>query len=130
MRTPRRTRTKANTKPIAQIQLPTRFFEALTENQVELLHDAALQILSQTGVRFDVPAAVEHFRKAGAKIDGARVFIERDLVEHALSTCPSEYTLHARNPAHNVKIGGRNAAVMPGGGPPYVYDLDLSLIHI
>jgi len=104
--------------------LPERPFTLLASDQIAQIHAASLKILTQTGVRFDEPAAVAHFRKAGARVEGKRIYLEPDLIARCLATAPSQYTLHARNPAHNVTIGGRSAAVMPGGGPPFVHDLE------
>ena len=50
--------------------------------------------------------------------------IGRDIVEEALKTPPSEFTFHARNPAHNIQIGGKWIAFAPVGGPPNCSDMD------
>ena len=39
-------------------------------------------------------------------------------------TAPREFTLHARNPARDVRFGGDATVFSPVGGPPFVYDLD------
>lgn len=106
------------------IRLPASPFKLLSEGQIEQLHEASLQILSRTGVQFDEPQALAYFRKAGARVEGNRVTIERDLIESCLNSAPFRYTLQARNPEHSVTIGGDSCAVMPGGGPPYVLDLN------
>jgi trimethylamine--corrinoid protein Co-methyltransferase len=103
--------------------LPASRFELIHSSQVEQIHEASLSILARTGVVFNEATAVDHFRRAGARVEGNRVYLDRDLIEHCLATTPAGYTLYARNPAHNVTIGGHHCAVMPGGGPPYVRDL-------
>ena len=50
--------------------------------------------------------------------------IGRDIIEEALKTPPAEFTFHARNPAHNIRIGGKWIAFAPVGGPPNCSDLD------
>ena len=99
-------------------------WRVLNENQIEQLHQAALTILARTGVVFNSPEALGYFRQAGARINENRVYLTPDLIEHALSTAPSAYKLHARNPANSLTIGGESCAVMPGGGPPFVRDLE------
>ena len=42
----------------------------------------------------------------------------------AIRTAPSEFTLHARNPAHHLVIGGDWMAFGTVGSPPNVADLD------
>ena len=108
-------------RPITSSLTPLDF---LASEQVEAIHTASLHILAQTGVRFDSDGALDHFRTAGARVEGDRVFLEEALLHHCLQSAPARYTLHARNPAHNVTVGGDACAVMPAGGPPYVLDLD------
>ncbi len=83
-----------------------------------------MRILADTGLRFLAPDAIRHFKQAGARVEGDRVFLDESLVSASLQTAPGMFTLHARNSAHNVTIGGDHCAVMPGGGPPFVLDLD------
>jgi len=96
----------------------------LSESQVEQIHEAALVILARTGVVFNSVEALNHFQKAEARVEGNRVYLERELIEHCLASAPAEYTLQARNPANSVRIGGDHCAVMPGGGPPFARDLN------
>ncbi|MEJ2750180.1 MAG: trimethylamine methyltransferase family protein [Anaerolineae bacterium] len=104
--------------------LPERPFTLLAPEQIEQIHAASLKILARTGVVFNEATAVAHFRQAGARVEGNRVYLEPELIRHCLASTPAQYTLHARNPAQSVTIGGRSGAVMPGGGPPFVRDLD------
>ena len=46
------------------------------------------------------------------------------LVEELIATAPAEFTLHARNPARNVVLGGRHLVFSSVGGPAFVTDLD------
>ena len=68
--------------------------------------------------------AIRIYKEAGAKVDGERVRIGRDIVAEALKTPPSEFTFHARNPAHTIQIGGKWIAFAPVGGPPNCSDTD------
>jgi trimethylamine--corrinoid protein Co-methyltransferase len=96
----------------------------LNPAQVEQIHEASLHILARTGVDFKSRPALDYFRRAGARVEGERVYLERALLEQCLATAPARYTLHARNPANTITIGGDTCAVMPGGGPAYVLDLE------
>ncbi len=110
--------------PTKLIPLPRWPFVLYSEGQIEQLHEASLHILSHTGVVFDEPQALVHFRRAGARVKEKRVTLSRDLIESCLATVPAKYRLQARNPDRSVPIGGNWSAVMPGGGPPYVHDLE------
>lgn len=128
-RTGRRKRSRTQTKPrplpagSRPFLLPESPFNLLSPGQIEQIHEASLTILARTGVVFNQPDALAHFRRAGAHVEANRVYLASELINHCLATAPAEYTLHARNPAQNVTLGGRSAAVMPGGGMPFVRDL-------
>lgn len=107
--------------PIRSSLPPLNF---LSPEQVEQIHAASLDILAHTGVRFNSEDALAHFRVAGARLEEDRIFLQDELLRHCLQSAPARYTLRARNPDHDVTIGGSARAVMPAGGPPYVLDLD------
>jgi len=116
----------APTTPAHSQPLIARFakFNLIADADVERIHAASLAVLEKTGVVFKSDAAIDAFRSAGARTHGQQVFLDRPLLEACLATTPAQYTLHARNPANNVTIGGDFCATMPGGGPPYVHSLD------
>ena len=99
-------------------------FEILTKTQLEKVHATSLRILEQIGVDFGDLPALEVLKKGGAKIDGQRVFFPPGLVEEQIKKPPAEFTLHARNPEHDIVIGGSNTVFAPGYGAPFVTDLE------
>ncbi|MFC1880315.1 trimethylamine methyltransferase family protein [Thermodesulfobacteriota bacterium] len=99
-------------------------FEILTKTQLEKVHETSLRILAQIGIDFGYSPALEVLKKGGAKVDGQRVFFPPGLVEKQIKKPPAEFTLYARNPEHNVVIGGRNTVFAPGYGAPFVTDLE------
>ena len=99
-------------------------YEIITKKQIEDIHDATLEVLEKTGVVFHYQPALEIFCKAGAKVDGNRVYFPNRLVEEQVKKAPSHFTLNARNPENNVIVGGDNIVFIPGYGAPYVSDLD------
>ena len=57
----------------------------LNETQLKDIHEAALQILDQTGMTIHLPEAVELLREHGARVEGEdRVRIPPAMVEKAL----------------------------------------------
>ncbi len=99
-------------------------YEFLNEKQIEQIHEATLKILEDIGMEFRYQPALDVFKKAGAKIEGEKVFLTREMVEENVKKAPSQFTLHARNPENNVVIGGDNIAFSPCYGAPFVMDLD------
>jgi trimethylamine--corrinoid protein Co-methyltransferase len=98
-------------------------FEVLTEEALQIIEQNAEIILEEVGVNFlENPAALQRWRDAGADVQGERVHIPRGLARKLCATAPSSFTQHARNPARNVDIGGRNLVLAPVYGPPFVRD--------
>jgi trimethylamine--corrinoid protein Co-methyltransferase len=122
-------RSDAAHSPIPQLQWsqpqltldPSRI---VSDDQIEQIHRQSLRVLEEIGMDVVYPEAREIFRRAGASVEGDRVRIGRDIVEEALKTPPAEFIFHARNPQHDVRIGGRWIAFAPVGGPPNCSDLD------
>ena len=99
--------------------------EILNEEALEIIEANAETVLAEIGVNFvENPAALDLWREAGAEVDGERVRIPRGLARKLCATAPREFTQHARNPARNVVIGGRNLVLAPVYGPPFVRDLN------
>ncbi|MGY9036798.1 trimethylamine methyltransferase family protein [Sulfitobacter sp. BSw21498] len=98
-------------------------YEVLTEEALEVIEYNADTVLEEIGVNFpDNPEALALWREAGADVTGDRVRIPRGLARELCKTAPSQFTQHARNPARNVEIGGRNLVLAPVYGPPFVRD--------
>ena len=110
--------------PFQQPRLTLEPSRILSDDQIETIHRQSLRVLEDIGMDIIYPEARDILEKAGAKVDGDRVRIGREIVEEALKTPPAEFTFHARNPAHNVRIGGNWITFAPVGGPPNCSDLD------
>src|SRR3954464_1967825 len=70
--------------------------------------------------------AREVVRAAGAETtpDSLRVRFDPAMVTELIKTAPAQFTLHARNPAYDVELGGDWIAFGTVGSPPNVADLD------
>jgi trimethylamine--corrinoid protein Co-methyltransferase len=95
-------------KPFRQ---PCRRFppmEIVSADELEAIHRASLIILEEIGMDFLNAEARRLLREAGADVrEGSqRVRFDRGLIEEKIRTVPAEFTLHARNPAHNLRFGG------------------------
>jgi trimethylamine--corrinoid protein Co-methyltransferase len=118
-----RTSVKIETAKYIERNIPN--FEVLTEEALEIIEYNAETILEEVGVNFvNNPAALDRWRAAGAMVDGERVRIPRGLARKLISTAPSQFTQHARNPERNVVIGGKSLVLAPVYGPPFVRDMD------
>jgi len=99
---------------------------AFSDDRVEAIHDTALRVIEELGIRVLNDAARDYFKAAGADVDNdsLMVKIDRALVEKALETAPSEFVMHGATPESNVTLGGDNIAFVSVGGPPHISDLD------
>jgi trimethylamine--corrinoid protein Co-methyltransferase len=113
-------------RPWAQPRMRYKPTEVISTDELESIHDASLRILSEIGMDFLDADAREILRRAGADVrDGVeRVRFDPAMVQEVIRTAPSEFTLHARNPAYDVRLGGDWIAFGTVGSPPNVSDLD------
>lgn len=98
--------------------------EVISEDQVEAIHRAALRVLAEVGMRVLDAAARGLYAGAGARVVEETVFLDPGLVEERLATVPARFTLAARNPAKDLRVGGADCVYTSVGGPAYVMDLD------
>ena len=98
--------------------------EPMTPEQIEKIDAASMDILENVGVIFRDPIALADWTRAGAKVVGDRVYLDRALVRDLISTIPETFTYHARNPANNLPFGADHAIFVPMTGAPFLRDLD------
>jgi len=82
----------------------------ISKNDVEKIHENVLRILSEVGVKFENPKALEVFKKHGARVDGETVYIDRKMLEDALSTAPEKFTIYSCTKGE-VTVGGGSMLV-------------------
>jgi trimethylamine--corrinoid protein Co-methyltransferase len=123
---PQRNITAIPLRPWKQFSLPYRPIEILSADQIEAIHDTALTILEEIGMKVLSPRARELYAHGGAHLvpSDDRVRFDRAMVMEWLAKAPAEFTLIARDPAKTVKVGGKNGIFSSVGGPAYVCDLD------
>ena len=98
--------------------------EILSGSQVEQIDAASIDILENVGVIFRDDIALADWRRAGAKVVGDRVYLDRGLVRELITTIPEKFTYHARDPEKNIPFGGNRAMFVLMTGAPYLRDLD------
>jgi len=116
-------------KTIAQkpFRQPRRRFppmQIVSADELEAIHRTSLTILEEIGMDFLNAEARDILVRAGARVDGQRVRMDRGLIESAIATAPEEFTLHARNPAHHVHFGGDRVAFPQMASAPNCTDAD------
>ena len=81
----------------------------LSDAEVERVHEKALEMLEDLGMKFEGAEAREYFAKAGAEVSGQIVKIPRSIIEEGLKTVPKreEFVLYGRTPDKDVHVKDR-----------------------
>ena len=98
--------------------------EPMTPEQIEKIDAASMDILENVGVQFRDNIALADWKRAGAKVVGEMVYLDRHLVRELIASIPESFTYHARNPANNLPFGNDHAIFVPMTGAPFLRDLD------
>jgi trimethylamine--corrinoid protein Co-methyltransferase len=102
---------------------PTRL---ISDDELESIHQASMKVLSDIGLDVLHEEARAMMKAAGADVRAGseRVRFDPELILELISTCPSEFTLHARNPAHDLRFGGDNVIFAQMASAPNASDAD------
>ena len=93
----------------------------LTDDQMQIVHEKACEILEKKGIVFESDDCVAVFRQRGCKIEGNTVFISKELVEKSVAQVPKTFTLTAPNPDRSVTVG-EGILIHPAGGEVFILD--------
>lgn len=97
-----------------------------SEDRVQAIHNTALRVLEELGIKVLLPDARARFKSAGAIVDEstAMVRIGRDLVEEALSTAPRSINVRAGSSDRDLVLELGMLAIQTGAGSPNTTDLE------
>lgn len=94
------------------------------QKKTEQLHNASMQILEQVGMRIHHPEILDLLAQNNIRVTGETVFFTRDQIMAHVAAAPPKFTLHARNPEHDLEIGGDRVEFAAGYGCPAIIDAD------
>ena len=97
-------------------------FEILSEGALETVERGWRRLVSEIGIQFDHPRALDLFRAAGCEVEEARVRFDPDFLLEQAAKAPREFDMRARNPEYDLHIGGDSMIFAPTQGPPFVRD--------
>jgi trimethylamine---corrinoid protein Co-methyltransferase len=94
----------------------------------EILDEAALaeiergwrRIVSELGIEFLHPDALDYLRDAGQEVEGELVRFDPDWILEQVAKAPAEFDLQARNAERTVHIGGNHMVFSAVYGCPFV----------
>ena len=122
----RAARTARASASVPYITRKIPYFEVLSEEGLALIEHNADTILEEIGLDFrDDPETIAVLKAGGAEVQGERVRFARGLCRKIIrASAQREFTQYARNPAHNVAIGGGNTVFAPAYGSPFIRSID------
>ncbi|WP_420860239.1 trimethylamine methyltransferase family protein [Marivivens marinus] len=129
-RTSRRRGRKSATDPQSQrkvnyreLRNPFPVMSVFSDDEAANMHQTALRMLEDLGMKVLLPEARKIYAAAGARVEGEMVFLGREIVEAALSTAPRSIHCRAGAAHRDVVLELGALAFQPGAGAPHATDL-------
>ncbi len=110
---------------IKSITDPKLQLEILSQDQLRQIHEATLQIIERTGVRFPSDWALDIWEQHGAEVDRDTQVVKArpELIEKALKLGKPVYPLSARDPQQDLTLDGNHVYLGTDGCGVQVKDL-------
>lgn len=96
----------------------------MTMTREQKIHNAAMEILRDTGVAFHNDRAIEILKEHGIRVEGKIAYFTEDQVWEWVKKAPESFTIYARNPEYNVFMGGNTVNPAPTYGCAFMDDWD------
>ena len=109
---------------LPELERKIPWVDLLSEEQVQTIHEASMDIIEEVGVEFRCEDAIAMWKATGASVDGVRVRIDREHLMELVGTAPSSYTMIARDRSFDATVGDGKTIFTPSYGAPYVLGLD------
>ena len=112
-------------KKIKSITNPKLHLDILTSDEVNMIHDATLNIIENVGVRFPSKRALDIWEANGATVDHESMIVKvkPTLIEEAIKKAPPKYQLCARDPQQDLPLDGNHVFVGTDGCGVEIIDI-------
>ena len=98
------------------------FAALLTQEQIERIHEASLEILEDVGLKVRYEPARELFKKNGCIVEEERVKFPRAVVEKFRKMAPATFTFHGRDPKFDKTIPQDSPVIVTASSAPDIID--------
>src|SRR4051795_8709550 len=95
-------------------------YEILSEDAMAVLDRGWRRIVTEIGIEFLLPEALEAFRAAGQQVEGEKVILDPEFVLEQVGKAPREFDVQSRNPEKSIHLGGQHMAFASVYGCPFV----------
>ena len=98
-------------------------YKPLKDADLVRIHETALKLLETVGIGQAIPSCVEAMTARGCWMnERGRLCIPRALVEDILATCAREFTLHGRDPKHDMEPSGKRVYFGTAGAAVHIVE--------
>lgn len=113
------------TTPIKSITDPRLKLQILSDEDVQRIHTATLDVIEHVGVRFPSKRALDIWEEHGATVDREKSIVKAPggLIERAIAQCPPVYSLAARIPDQDLPLDGNHVYLGTDGCGVQIIDL-------
>ena len=103
-----------------------QFAEFLTKQEVEQVHDGALEILEKTGIQVNNETARKIYADHGCHVDSASLIVKipRDIVEQYRKLFVPTFTFRGRDPQFDRTIPNQSPLIVTASSAPNIIDPD------
>ncbi|WP_120501143.1 trimethylamine methyltransferase family protein [Roseovarius sp. EL26] len=116
---------KVNPAPPGQLG---GMYQPLTEAELSSIYETALRLLEELGMGEVPDNLAKILTEAGAKaIPGERYSFPRTMVEEMMGKAAKTFTLHGRDDARSIEVGGKSVHFGTGGAAVQALDLETGL---
>ncbi|SFI31778.1 trimethylamine methyltransferase family protein [Jannaschia pohangensis] len=107
-----------------QLRSPFPHMNVFSDDEIAAMHDTALRILEELGIKVLLPEARKIYAQGGARVDETTqmVYIGRDIVEAGLASAPKSIACMAGARHRDVLLELGCLTFQPGGSAPHVTD--------
>lgn len=93
-------------------------------DELDKIHQTSMEILRHTGIRISHGPTRDLIREHGIRCQGDVFYFSEAQLMNWLGLAPRTFTLFARNPKHDLRLGDGRTVFAPGYGCPAVIDAD------
>ena len=117
---------KLEQSPWRRFRNPYPPVEILSAEQLDLIHDNSMRILSEIGIKLLDERSRRILAEIGCEVSEADkvVRFDPDLISEFVDYAPAKVRLHARNPECSLTLGGDEIIFSSVMCPPFANDLD------
>ncbi|SDD41961.1 trimethylamine methyltransferase family protein [Ruegeria marina] len=106
-----------------QLRNPFPVMSVFSDDEAVNMHETALRMLEELGMKVLLPEAVQIYRAAGARVEGDMVYLGREIVQAALASAPRSIHCRGGNAERDIVLELGALAFQPGAGAPHATDL-------